>query len=176
MTLYLTQDSIQTPLGTLRAVISERGLFILTFEEESAFIVSRSRLYYPQFVIKPGAFPEILQQTQEWITHYFSSKPEEPEATRLPLLDLQGSSFAKAIWTSLMQIPENRTASYGELAQKAGFSKAARAVGRVVGLNPIALMIPCHRILGKDGTLTGYRSGLDRKRWLLEHEKNKSKK
>lgn len=81
-----------------------------------------------------------------------------------------GTPFQERVWRALREIPCGRTASYGDIAQALGQPGAARAVGLANGQNPVALVVPCHRIIGSDGTLTGYGGGLERKRWLLDHE------
>jgi methylated-DNA-[protein]-cysteine S-methyltransferase len=85
-------------------------------------------------------------------------------------LDLQGTRFQKRVWQALLKIPFGRTASYREVAKAVGNSKAVRAVGNANRVNPVAIIIPCHRVIGSDGSLVGYGSGLWRKRWLLAHE------
>lgn len=84
--------------------------------------------------------------------------------------DGEGTEFQRRVWHALRQIPAGGTCSYGELARKVGAPNASRAVGAANGANPIGLVVPCHRVIGSDGTLTGYGGGLDRKRWLLDHE------
>jgi methylated-DNA-[protein]-cysteine S-methyltransferase len=85
-------------------------------------------------------------------------------------LDLQGSEFQKRVWNELLNIPFGNTVSYKNLALKLGDLKAIRAVGTANGANPVSIIIPCHRVIGSDGSLTGYAGGLWRKKWLLEHE------
>ncbi|MGQ0530795.1 MAG: methylated-DNA--[protein]-cysteine S-methyltransferase [Panacagrimonas sp.] len=95
-------------------------------------------------------------------------------AGELQRFDLQlaavGTEFQKKVWTALGQIPCGETISYGELAQRIGQPGAARAVGLANGQNPISIIVPCHRVIGANGTLTGYGGGIERKRWLLAHE------
>ena len=88
-------------------------------------------------------------------------------------LDLapSGTDFQRKVWTALSQIPYGTTESYGQLALRIGQPTASRAVGLANGRNPIAIVVPCHRVIGSSGTLTGYAGGLERKRWLLEHER-----
>jgi methylated-DNA-[protein]-cysteine S-methyltransferase len=81
-----------------------------------------------------------------------------------------GTEFQRKVWKALRAIPAGRTTSYGALARKMGFPQAARAVGLANGANPIAIVVPCHRVVGSDGSLTGYGGGMDRKEWLLAHE------
>lgn len=108
----------------------------------------------------------IFQQTREWLDIYFSGR--EPGFT--PPLLLRTTPFRKAVWEELLTIPFGQTSTYGDIARRIGCT-SARAVGGAVGHNPIALIIPCHRIIGADGTLTGYAAGIDRKAWLLRLEK-----
>ena len=82
----------------------------------------------------------------------------------------QGTEFQRRVWRALVGIPYGQTRSYGELARHIGAEKAVRAVGAANGANPIAIIVPCHRVIGANGSLTGYGGGLDRKRWLLRHE------
>jgi methylated-DNA-[protein]-cysteine S-methyltransferase len=81
-----------------------------------------------------------------------------------------GTEFQRRVWTALLDIPYGATMSYGELAHEVGNRQASRAVGLANGRNPIAIVVPCHRVIGANGSLTGYGGGLDRKTWLLEHE------
>jgi methylated-DNA-[protein]-cysteine S-methyltransferase len=85
-------------------------------------------------------------------------------------LDLRGTEFQRSVWEQLQTIPYGETISYGELARRVGNPNASRAVGLANGRNPIAIIVPCHRVIGADGSLTGYGGGLERKTWLLEHE------
>ena len=101
-----------------------------------------------------------------WLDAYFAG--EEPEPEDLPLAP-SGTDFRQLVWQELCTIPYGTTVTYGELAERIGCA-SARAVGTAVGRNPISIIIPCHRVLGADGSLTGYAGGIDCKRWLLEHE------
>jgi methylated-DNA-[protein]-cysteine S-methyltransferase len=85
-------------------------------------------------------------------------------------VEMNGTPFQKDVWAALRRIPAGTTISYGELAKRIGRRAAIRAVGTANGANPVAIVVPCHRVIGADGTLTGYGGGLDRKRWLLAHE------
>ena len=85
-------------------------------------------------------------------------------------VELNGTPFQKTVWTELRRIPFGSTISYAELARRIGEPRAVRAVGMANGANPVAVIVPCHRVIGADGSLTGYGGGLDRKRWLLGHE------
>ena len=100
------------------------------------------------------------------LTEYFAGSRREFE---LPLR-MQGTAFQQRVWRQLTEIPYGATWSYGELARRIDNPTASRAVGLANGRNPISILVPCHRVIGADGSLTGYGGGLDRKRWLLAHE------
>ena len=85
-------------------------------------------------------------------------------------MDMRGTDFQRRVWAELCEIPYGETISYGELARRVGNPQASRAVGLANGRNPVAIVVPCHRVIGADGSLTGYGGGLSRKVWLLEHE------
>jgi methylated-DNA-[protein]-cysteine S-methyltransferase len=107
-----------------------------------------------------------LKEVQKQIAQYDAGKRQEFVFER----EMEGSDFHKQIWEALVEIPFGRTTSYGAIAKRVGFPKAARAVGAANGANPIGLIVPCHRVIGSAGTLTGYGGGLPLKRALLEHE------
>lgn len=86
-------------------------------------------------------------------------------------LDLRGSAFQRTVWAELRAIPPGETVTYAELARRVGRPGAARAVGSAVARNPVSIVVPCHRVVGSDGSLTGYAGGVERKRWLLAHER-----
>ena len=116
--------------------------------------------------------PKVFDEAERWLDIYFSGKA--PEHT--PPLKVSGSVFRRAVWDSLLDIPFGHTATYGEIAEltanRLGIEwTSARAVGGAVGHNPISLIIPCHRVVGAGGSLTGYAGGIERKRWLLEMER-----
>ncbi|MDB5968884.1 MAG: ogt 4 [Hydrocarboniphaga sp.] len=103
---------------------------------------------------------------KDQLAAYFTGELREFD---LPLAPV-GTPFQRKVWDALMQIPYGETISYGELARRLGDVKASRAVGLANGKNPIAIIVPCHRVIGASGDLTGYGGGLERKRWLLDHE------
>jgi methylated-DNA-[protein]-cysteine S-methyltransferase len=103
----------------------------------------------------------------ERIREYFSGRLDAFEGLAL---DADGTRFQERVWTALRSIPPGLTITYGELASRVGSPRGYRAVGAANGLNPIAIIVPCHRVIGSDGTLRGYAGGLDRKKWLLAHE------
>ena len=107
-----------------------------------------------------------LRAPRQQLRSYFA---EELKEFDLPLL-LQGTEFQQRVWNELLAIPYGQTTSYGELAARLGQPNASRAVGLANGRNPVSIIVPCHRVVGANGTLTGYGGGLPRKRWLLDHE------
>lgn len=124
----------------------------------------------PQWQRKDEA--EIFCATRKWLDSYFAGQPEP--AADIPLKP-EGTAFQKRVWDLLRTIPWGQTRSYGDLARQlaAELGKermSAQAVGQAVGRNPVSILVPCHRVVGTDGSLTGYAGGLDRKKWLLCHE------
>ena len=111
----------------------------------------------------------VLDETRRWLDIYFSGR--KPDFT--PTLLLKGTAFQQHVWEALLAIPYGQTVTYGELARNLGI-RSAQAVGGAVGRNPIAIIVPCHRVVGSDGSLIGYAAGLDRKRALLQLESHKS--
>lgn len=110
---------------------------------------------------------DVLNQTKTQLTEYFA---HQRQSFNLPL-NPQGTDFQKQVWHCLQQIPYGKTIAYGELASRLGKPPgASRAVGAANGRNPIAIVVPCHRVIATSGKLTGYAGGLDRKQWLLHHE------
>ena len=110
----------------------------------------------------------VLRQTLRWLDTYFSGS--EPDF--MPPLELHGSDFRRRVWAELAKIPYGETVTYGEIAKKLGV-KSAQAVGGAVGHSPVSIIVPCHRVLGADGSLTGYAGGTDKKARLLELERGK---
>ena len=108
-----------------------------------------------------------LPATVRQLTEYFEGRRREFD---LPALRMHGTEFQQRVWRTLTEIPYGATWSYGELAKRIDNPNASRAVGLANGRNPISILVPCHRVIGADGSLTGYGGGLERKRWLLAHE------
>ena len=153
---------IDTPLGKMQAAACDDALTGLWFAGQKYFPAGaeswQNKADYPPFV-----------SLKEWLKAYFSR--EKPKM-KIPLAP-HGTDFQQAVWKLLMEIPYGKTTTYGAIAARlssAGKRAAAQAVGGAVGHNPISLIIPCHRVLGADGSLTGYAGGLEKKRALLELE------
>lgn len=116
----------------------------------------------------PRRASPLLQAGAEQLAEYLSGRRRQFE---LPLA-AEGSAFARSVWQQLLAIPFGQTSTYGELATAMGRTGAARAVGLAVGRNPLSIIVPCHRVVGSDGRLTGYAGGLERKAWLLDLERD----
>lgn len=165
-TLYRT--AVKTELGPLIAVGSDEGLCALEFDKADRKSQLHERLprWYPDHQLSNADHP-LLGRTREWLGAYFSGAFNK--LANVPL-DLRGSDFERAVWDMLLEIPVGSTVTYGELAERLDRRHGARAVGLAVGHNPVSIIVPCHRVVGRDGSLTGYGGGIDRKRWLLGHE------
>lgn len=109
----------------------------------------------------------IFNQTKKWLDDYFAGK--KPAITKLALAP-QGSEFRHKVWDILVQIPYGKVITYGDIAKQISTNMSSQAVGGAVGHNPLSIIIPCHRVVGTNGNLTGYAGGIDKKVWLLEHE------
>ncbi len=108
----------------------------------------------------------VFTQVRHWLDGYFCGKPTEIDFPLSPA----GTEFQHRVWDILLTIPYGETTTYGTIARQLGEKMSAQAVGGAVGKNPISILIPCHRVVGSNGTLTGYAGGLDKKQWLLGHE------
>ena len=143
---------IHTPLGTAKLEGDENGLTsisVLETDEEFTDIL-----------------PSVLEDAAYQLKEYF-----EGARTRFDLkLNPSGTDFQKSVWNALQDIPYGKTVSYLDLSKSLGDVKAIRAVATANGKNPLWIVVPCHRVIGSDGSLTGYAGGLHRKKWLLDHE------
>ena len=150
----------RSPLGPLSVEVTETGLCGLLIDPDGA----RAR---PAVT---AAAREHLEATLAALADYFAGRPPV-----LPALDLRGSAFDLVVWNALITIPYGETLTYGELAARIGKPSASRAVGAANGRNPVAILVPCHRVVASGGALGGYAGGLARKRWLLAHEAGHSR-
>jgi methylated-DNA-[protein]-cysteine S-methyltransferase len=157
---YKIMDS---PVGKLKLVASEKGLVAILWENEKPNRVPLSEL---------GEDDEqkVLVEAERQLLEYFAGKRRNFE---LPL-DMRGTSFQKNVWEALLGIPFGETRSYGELAEQLGNPSASRAVGAANGRNPISIVVPCHRVIGASGKLTGFAGGLETKARLLSLERGES--
>jgi methylated-DNA-[protein]-cysteine S-methyltransferase len=149
-------DLHESPLGTLLATSDGEALTALLFRDAPA----------PGWQREPAFFAGLHEQLAAWFQG-------ELRAFDLPLAP-EGTPFQQRVWTALRTIPYGATWSYLALARHLGSATLTRAVGAANGRNPLAILVPCHRVVGADGSLTGYAGGLDRKRWLLAHERGRS--
>ena len=161
----LAIDRLDTPIGVALLATDEEGYLRAfdwsDYEPRQLKLIAR---YNGDVAMREGAAPS---KTREALTAYFDG--ELDALARIPWRTC-GTAFQLSCWRALCDIPVGRTASYGEQAARIGRPRAVRAVGLANGSNPIGLVVPCHRVIGANGTLTGYGGGLHRKRWLLRHE------
>ena len=151
-----------SPVGSLLLAGSSAGLKLVSFGTGN-----RARSVDPEWQVDNAAFAEVVDQLQS----YFAGDRKNFELD----LVLEGTDFQKKVWTALQEIPYGETISYKKLAETVGSPKGVRAVGAANGANPIPIIIPCHRVIGHDGSLTGFGGGLPLKKQLLELESNQLK-
>lgn len=152
----LYQATMSTPLGPLQIVASDQGLREVQFSSELATSSS----------VEVCSDHPVLHLALQQLQRYFAG---ELAGFELPLAPV-GSVFDRRVWTELTAIPFGHTASYAQIAARVGSPRAMRAVGAANGRNPLAVIVPCHRVIGASGKLVGYAGGLERKQWLLAHE------
>ena len=157
-----TRRHLSTPLGELTLHASATGLRAVLFPDHRR---------PPPLEVDGGpaspAAARVLDHAARELDEYFAGRRR---AFTVPL-DMVGTAFQRAVWAALATIPFAATWSYGQLAQAIDRPTAARAVGAANGKNPLSILVPCHRVIGQDGSATGYAGGLDAKRWLLDHER-----
>jgi methylated-DNA-[protein]-cysteine S-methyltransferase len=163
----VAQAVIDSPIGPLTALATNEGIAGLWFDAQQ---------HHPGDLDAPvNAKNPHIATMRRWLDAYWSNKDPSP---RDVALDLHGSLFQRAVWKALLGIPFGRTKTYGEIASQVGHGAvprenrgaAPRAVGSAVGRNPVSILVPCHRVIGANGSLTGYAGGLPRKEKLLQHE------
>jgi AraC family transcriptional regulator of adaptative response/methylated-DNA-[protein]-cysteine methyltransferase len=165
----ISYAAAETPLGPILLAATDRGLCFLQFGDAPDQLLRTLRAEYPAAIVQPMPTPH-PPQFDAWIESL--SRYLRGEQARLDLpLDIQATAFQMKIWTYLQSIPSGQTESYSHIAAATGNPRATRAVARACASNPVAIVIPCHRVIRGDGSLGGYRWGLDRKRALLEREK-----
>jgi methylated-DNA-[protein]-cysteine S-methyltransferase len=164
-TQRLLLDRLPTPIGKALVITDEIGrLRAFDWADCEAKMQILLRRHYGPLAVLEGRLPRQLRHA---LIGYF-----EGEYSALDSVERRtaGTSFQRLVWTTLTTIPPGETLSYAALAAKIGHPKAVRAVGLANGANPISVVVPCHRVIGTDGSLTGYGGGVERKRWLLNHE------
>lgn len=152
-------DSYESPQGGMLLVANDEGLAGVFFNRQK---------HHPkrQADWKRDSHHRVLQQAKRELAEYFSGKRKRFEVALAP----EGTPFQRAVWQGISTVRFGETITYGELARRAGFPGSARAAGAATGRNPIGIIVPCHRIMGANGALTGYAGGLERKRALLALE------
>jgi methylated-DNA-[protein]-cysteine S-methyltransferase len=167
--MQLVRATLPTPVGPMLALASNDALCALEFGSDTRMSRLDARLtrFLPARTVDDG-INGVIEQTRSWLEAYFAGVSADTDA--LPLVAL-GTRFEQKVWKALRAIRAGETCSYGQVAARVSSTvNASRAVGLANGANPIAIIVPCHRVIGADGSLTGYGGGLDRKTWLLEHE------
>ncbi|MBR1227143.1 MULTISPECIES: methylated-DNA--[protein]-cysteine S-methyltransferase [unclassified Bradyrhizobium] len=158
-------DRLQTPIGTALLVTDSGGVLrALDWEEHGPRMKELLRLQYGLVDLEEARSPKELRSA---LTAYFKGDLDRLNAIKWRVA---GTPFQQKVWTALPKIPAGTTMSYGALAAQLNAPKAMRAVGHANGSNPISVVVPCHRLIGANGALVKYGGGLERKRWLLEHE------
>jgi methylated-DNA-[protein]-cysteine S-methyltransferase len=158
-------DRLETPIGTALLVADADGVLrALDWEDHEPRMMALLRRQYGAVILNDARAPRDIRAA---LTGYFKG-----DLDRLNTIEwrVAGTSFQHKVWTALPTIPAGTTRSYGALAAQLGMAKAVRAVGHANGSNPISVVVPCHRLIGANGSLVKYGGGLERKRWLLKHE------
>ena len=161
--MKLLLERVPSPLGTMLLVSDGEALRALDFADHEPRMHRLLRLHYGAYTIVPG-----VTGLGQAVRAYFAGEPAALDA--LPVRT-GGTPFQRQVWAELRLIPSGTTTSYGQLAGRIGRPGASRAVGLANGANPVAIAVPCHRVIGADASLTGYGGGVERKRWLLAHER-----
>jgi methylated-DNA-[protein]-cysteine S-methyltransferase len=169
--MQLLIDRLNTPIGEMTIVVDGEGNLRATdWTDHEIRMRNFLRLHYGEngFRLEPARNPNGLTHAME---RYFAG--ELGVIDSLPV-QTAGTPFQREVWRALREIACGTTVSYGKLAQRIGRPTAVRAVGLANGSNPVGIVVPCHRVIGSDGSLTGYGGGLERKRWLLKHESERA--
>ena len=168
--MRLSRAIIATPLGEMLALSSDEGLCALEFagpKQRLTRLDRRLARWFPPHEIVDSE-SRTIARARTWLRRYFDGK--SAEVGDLPL-DMRGAAFERRVWQALLTIAPGETTSYGAIAKQLGSAGASRAVGLANGANPVAIIVPCHRVIGSTGALTGYGGGLERKTWLIDHER-----
>lgn len=166
MSLSLSLALFPSPVGEIRLVSDAAGgLRALDFDGFDDRLTRLLRLHWGEVALTPGPAPAPVAEA---LTAYFAGDLRALDA--LPTVT-GGTDFQRTVWAALRDIPPGETEGYGQLAARIGRPAASRAVGAANGANPVAIIVPCHRVIGASGSLTGFGGGLGRKAWLLEHER-----
>ena len=161
--MKLEMDSVQSPIGQVILVARASELVFVDFEGNGRRMQRLLEARFGAYHLEKTLLPDFKSKLEA----YFSG---DLQAVNNLNLSTGGTEFQARVWRALREIPSGQTMTYGALAAKLDKPGASRAVGMINGLNPISIVLPCHRVIGANGTLTGYAGGLERKQWLLEHE------
>ena len=161
--MRLQVESIPSPVGTIHLVSGPQGVCALEFGEARLRAHLKGRYGDDVELVRASKPSRFAKSVRRYLDGDLSALDDLP-------VDTGGTEFQRRVWAALRDIPVGTTTTYGEIAARVGAPGAARAVGLANGQNPVAIAIPCHRVIGANGTLTGYGGGLDRKLWLLQHE------
>lgn len=159
-------DTIDSPIGTLTAAATDAGLTALLFERNRHGPSDAEAARWRRAAEASAPAARVLEGARSQLGAYFA---RALTAFGLPLAP-RGTPFQLRVWRALRDIPYGETVSYAEIARRIGAPDAVRAVGAANGRNPVSIIVPCHRVIGANGSLTGYGGGIERKRWLLAHE------
>ncbi|HVC20003.1 MAG TPA: methylated-DNA--[protein]-cysteine S-methyltransferase [Vicinamibacterales bacterium] len=165
----LARGTCPTPIGDVLLLASRHGLCALEFRKPERMERLNARLarwFPPHEIVDEDS--RWLDAAARWLQAYFAGRRPKPGT---PRLDLRGAPFDRRVWEALLAIPAGSTQSYGNIARQLASPQAARAVGAAVGANPVSIIVPCHRAVGSNGSLVNYGGGLERKAWLLQHER-----
>ena len=162
----LCSGYITTPLGQMFAIAGDRGLVLCEYADRPMLPTQLRRIEAICGTLPSPGDHDVLVQTQRELDEYFAGRRE---TFTIPLV-LDGTDFQMRVWRQLLEIPFGTTTSYDAIATRIRRPGGARAVGRANGDNRMAIIVPCHRVINSDGTMSGYGGGKPRKRWLLDHE------
>lgn len=163
--ISLVQTVVQSPLGAITLAASSKGLAGLWFEGQRHWPEALADSSAARW--RTDACHPVLQTASRQLSEYFAGRRMQFD---VPLDLSNGTLFQQAVWQALLAIRAGDTASYSDISQRIGKPTAVRAVGAAIGRNPVSIMVPCHRVIGRNGTLTGYAGGLARKTALLQRE------
>jgi len=163
MHCFLT-DRVETPIGDMILVAKDGVLLMLEFQDSEDRVAREMRARFGEVELQEASNPFGLSDI---IRDYFAGNLRAIDTL---ITDGGGTQFEQQVWKELRKIPVGSTVSYGDIAKKLGDINLSRAVGIANARNPVAVVVPCHRVIGSDGTMTGYGGGLHRKEWLLRHE------
>ncbi len=164
--MRLQLERWNSPMTTLLLVSDDEGMLrALDFAEKEDRMNRLLRLHYGQYTLRDGSAPPSVNKS---LKAYFGGDIDALDEIQIAT---NGTPFQCKVWKALREIPNGTTISYGRLAAEVGHPGASRAVGAANGANPIGIVVPCHRVIGASGKLTGYAGGLSHKQWLLDHER-----